>query len=328
MKKLLFSLLGLFVVLLGGWLGASWWIGKQTETFVREQLIKPQENSVLPAGLKQEVVSYERSLFSSTAVTKLVLDNPLLKGMAEEIQLKHYIQHGPILLGNGIHLGSSNWTTTLDTSKLPEASQNWLKEAFANKEPGKLKTAIGFGGNANYHFQLHPLISNGGTDGVNLKITDLVTDGAIKPKGEMSPGTFSMKGFELRDNNVTFTIPDVKAEGKTDVHSSLGLGNVNIKAPNVQILTAGSTEPISLDMTVTTDIREVGKSLQGNLAFNANNVKGPGAEVKSAALKVDYSGFNVEESKQWSRLWTSKLQETAKGRKHIWEEQLAQVGLK
>lgn len=45
-------------------------------------------------------------------------------------------------------------------------------------------------------------------------------------------------------------------------------------------------------------------------------------------VKDDYSGFDVQKAKDWSRLWTSKLKETASGRKLLWEKQLAKVGLK
>lgn len=45
-------------------------------------------------------------------------------------------------------------------------------------------------------------------------------------------------------------------------------------------------------------------------------------------VKDDYKGFKVDKSKEWSRLWTSKLRETAVGRAHLWKEQLAKYGLK
>jgi hypothetical protein len=45
-------------------------------------------------------------------------------------------------------------------------------------------------------------------------------------------------------------------------------------------------------------------------------------------VKDDYKGFNVNKSKEWSRLWTSKFKETAVGRDHLWKEQLTKYGLK
>jgi len=44
-------------------------------------------------------------------------------------------------------------------------------------------------------------------------------------------------------------------------------------------------------------------------------------------VKDDYKGFNVKESKNWSKLWTSKLKETAIGRADIWKKQLKEYGL-
>lgn len=45
-------------------------------------------------------------------------------------------------------------------------------------------------------------------------------------------------------------------------------------------------------------------------------------------VKDDYTGFDVEKSKQWSRLWTSKLKETAIGRAEHWKQQLSKYSLK
>ena len=42
----------------------------------------------------------------------------------------------------------------------------------------------------------------------------------------------------------------------------------------------------------------------------------------------DYAGFDVEESREWSRLWTSLLPEPAKGTDRAWQSQLAGIGLK
>ncbi|WP_020394938.1 DUF945 family protein [Thiolinea disciformis] len=328
MKKLLFSLLGLVIALIGVWLGASWWIGKQTESFVREQLSKASENSVLPANFKQEIVSYERSLFHSKAVTKFVTDQPILKDLVQDIQLNHTIQHGPLLLGNGLSVGTSQWTTTLDTAKLPEPQQAWIKEAFANKEPGSLKTNVGFGGNAQYHFQLNPLASKA-ESGATFKIAKVEASGSVKPKGEMSPGTFNLSGLEVKDNAVTFTVPEIKAEGQSDVHSELGVGKVDLKAPNIQILTAGATQPITLDLAMNTDIHEKEKSLEGNINLGASNIQGPGAEVKNASLKLDYTGFNTDgllemkklqeklQNLQSQMLWNMDETEVPEGRQNM-----------
>lgn len=45
-------------------------------------------------------------------------------------------------------------------------------------------------------------------------------------------------------------------------------------------------------------------------------------------VKDDYKGFDVDKSKEWSRIWLSKLDEPAKGRDMLWKSQLRNVGLK
>jgi hypothetical protein len=44
-------------------------------------------------------------------------------------------------------------------------------------------------------------------------------------------------------------------------------------------------------------------------------------------VKDDYTGFDVNKSKEWSRKWLSKLNEPAKGSKLHWQSQLKNVGL-
>ena len=45
-------------------------------------------------------------------------------------------------------------------------------------------------------------------------------------------------------------------------------------------------------------------------------------------VKPDYTGFNVEESYEYSKLWLGKFQETASGYPDKWREQLKKYGLK
>lgn len=44
-------------------------------------------------------------------------------------------------------------------------------------------------------------------------------------------------------------------------------------------------------------------------------------------VKDDYSGFDIQESYNWSKLWLSKLTQPASGIMQIWKQQLANIGL-
>jgi hypothetical protein len=44
-------------------------------------------------------------------------------------------------------------------------------------------------------------------------------------------------------------------------------------------------------------------------------------------VKDDYTGFDVDKSKEWSRIWLAKLDEPAKGTDLSWQSQLRRVGL-
>lgn len=44
-------------------------------------------------------------------------------------------------------------------------------------------------------------------------------------------------------------------------------------------------------------------------------------------VPINYEGFDVKESYEWSKLWLSKLPETASGYPHKWEEQLKKYNI-
>lgn len=44
-------------------------------------------------------------------------------------------------------------------------------------------------------------------------------------------------------------------------------------------------------------------------------------------VPIDYQGFDVKASYEWSKLWLSKMQETASGYPHKWEEQLKKYNI-
>lgn len=44
-------------------------------------------------------------------------------------------------------------------------------------------------------------------------------------------------------------------------------------------------------------------------------------------VPIDYEGFNVKESYEWSKHWLSKLPEKASGYPHKWEEQLKKYNI-
>lgn len=98
MKKISKMFVALIVLLGAGHLGASFWIGNTIE---QEWHRQAETLSSQYPGIKFEIASYEKSLFSSSASTKITI--AMLATESKEspsITLTSNIQHGPLIFDN------------------------------------------------------------------------------------------------------------------------------------------------------------------------------------------------------------------------------------
>ncbi|TXH71207.1 MAG: DUF945 family protein [Thiothrix sp.] len=297
MKKLGVVIAALLAVGGAAWLGATWYVGQETEKIVRAQIEQANKNSAAQ-GISQELVSYERSLMGAQAVTRLLVKEPLMSQWLNNAQFTHKIQHGPLLLTSGGGLGVSHWETRLDTASLPAESKAFVEKAFGGKEAFVADTRIGFDKVMHSTMSLNPMDVSLDDNGAKLKFAGATLTADIA--AEQNAGPFSLKAdaFEVRDANTTFTIPSVEAEGKVGPIAG-GLESFNLKAPSISILAAGKTEPVKLDVSAQSTTSEQNGSIQGNGSFQIANIQGaPEIQIKQADLKVDYAGFKLEGLKE------------------------------
>lgn len=305
MKKLGIVIAALLAVGGATWLGASWFVGKETESLVRAQIERANQNST-GHGVRQELVSYERSLLSSKAVTRLLVTEPVVAEWLNNAQFIHTIQHGPLLFPKG-SLGVSHWQSRLDTASLPEKSKAFVEKAFAGKEAFVADTIIGFDKVMHTNMVMNPLEVKLEEGGSAVKFAGAILSADISAEQNTGPFTLKADAFEVRDPNMTFTIPSIEVDGKLSANAT-GLENFNAKALGISILTAGKTEPAKMDVVMQATTSEQNGNLQGNGSFQIANIQGaPDLQIKQADLKVDYAGLKLEGLKDIQAL-QAKLQ--------------------
>lgn len=301
MKKLAVVIAALVAVGGAAWLGGTWYVGKETETIVRAQIEQANEQSAAQ-GIRQELVSYDRSLLGADAVTRVLVTDPLMGRWLNNMQFNHKIKHGPVLFGNGVGLGVSHWSSRLDTASLPAESKGFVEKAFAGKEPFVTETRIGFDKIMHATATFSPLNAQLDETGANIKWAGADFSGDISVTEKAGPFSFKANTFEVRDANTTFTVPSMDVQGRLGPIAG-GLENFTMKMPAISLLTAGETQPITMDIGVDSTTTEQNNALQGSGAFHVTNIQGKSAQgeelpVKQLDLKVDYAGFKLEGLKE------------------------------
>lgn len=322
MKKLV-TLLSVPVVLLAAWGGTNWYVGQQTET-VLKQFIEQQNQAAAQSGLKQELVSYEKSAFGAKAVTKLQMEIAPLKDLGE-IQFISDISNGPIFLGGGsaVQFGSARINTRLDMDALTAEQRDWLTTAFAGKAPLEGHTVIGFGGGSSYDFTTNPLkLDQDGTTAV----VDSITLSGTSTANMLGEINVQAGKIEVKDATTQFSLPSMSVDGNvTGMIGGQALGTFDIKMPGVSFLAEGTTVPVSFDLAMQSDSQRNDNVLAGKVAVQASNIKG----VEDALSKVDYTlditGLDVAgveelgkiqaelQSAQNQMAWSAESMETPEG---------------
>ncbi len=160
MKRLLIA-----VPLLGAasWAGATLYAGNQAQTAYGELL----EQLKVQHGLHVEPLDYDKNFLGSRVKTVVNggsgslsaakdLPEPL-RSLAGRFVLDHEIEHGPMVLSNGLQALAGRIKTTLDMDSLdPDFAQRW-KEACACEEPVVLLSEISLQGEYSHAFTVASL---------------------------------------------------------------------------------------------------------------------------------------------------------------------------
>lgn len=325
MKKIV-TLLSIPVALLVAWGGASWYVGQQTETTIRH-FIDQQNQQAAGQRVKQELVSYEKSLLGAKAVTKLKFDVPPLSQDIGEIQFVNDVQNGPVFFGGGsaVQFGASRISTRLDMDALDAEKRKALETLFAGKPPIEGNTVIGFGGGTAFNFRVNPLKFDEEGSTVTLDGATIAGDYNAEMVGQL---TAHMGKLEIKETNSQVVVPSIALTGELKgMVAGQVLGTFDMKAPQVSILAEGTTTPVVFDMALQThsDIKD--NEAFGSVNFGADNITGVNDTVSKLNYKLAFAGLDVDGLKEVAQLqtemqnalsqtdWNAESMETPEGQK-------------
>lgn len=297
MKKIFYFVL-FVVVLVVLWAVASVLIGNKTETVLQQQL---QQANTLTAtdGIQQELVSYDKSFFGATAVTRLKVDTVGLD-VFDEVQFIHRIKNGPVLFHDGVQLAASHWQSELDLSSLDEASRDAVQTAFAGKTPVQIDTVLNLDETADYQGVINPLNWESDAGGV-IRLAEATFNGSHDLTVNGGPFALNVTQLELRDSELRLAIPALQAQGSASAQLDQLQGDFNLEASQVSILPAGMTDAISFNVALNSKAEVVGAFLQGDLELAVTEMQQV-PRVQTINWKMQYEGINADGMKAVNRL--------------------------
>lgn len=125
--KLISAVIAALVLLFGALFATTWWTGEQTRSSVSSEMEAFAEGFALaaPSGASVTQASYQRGLFSSSALYRVEIPGQV------EFGIRHDMKHGPLIMdaNNQLHVAENLTTTRLD---LPEPIASELYELFGS----------------------------------------------------------------------------------------------------------------------------------------------------------------------------------------------------
>lgn len=157
------TLLAVPLLGLAGWAGATMYAGQETQS-AYDQLL---EQLRVQHGLQVEPMAYEKNFLSSKVKTIVngqtgslsqTQDLPApFQAITDRFVLVHEIEHGPVVLSNGLKALAGRIKTTIDMESIdPEFAQSW-KQACACEEPLVLQSEITLQGEYSHVFDMQSL---------------------------------------------------------------------------------------------------------------------------------------------------------------------------
>lgn len=293
------ALIALVLLLVAGWLGATWYVGSQAENLVRTEVAKAE---LLPGrdDLKLVVSQYERGLFSAEARTCLVVQGELAalgQGMdlSNKLCFVSTIHHGPVGLSEkGLFVGLAATEDALDVSALPPEVAPLIQQVFQGRAPLEGSSFYGFDGSVSATALIPPVALDSPQGKVVLEQFQL---DIYRPDVNGYPvnGYLTLKGLEVDSPSGGFAVPSLT--GTVDVMAMLGddlpLTNTNLQGKGLSF-SQGGMPMLGFDLVLQASSEDNGESLSGKSGLWADNVTGPMVPIPmdSAYLGLAFEGLD------------------------------------
>ncbi len=297
MKKLLLTTAVLVVLLIAAWLGASWFIGLQTEKQVRQYLQATDGQHAL--------VDYQRSLLNSRVVTRLNVSQTPLGQWVDNLPLVHEVMHGPIIWQSEPRPALLYWKTRLDQGALDESVRELVDTAFAAKPPFLAETEVDFNQIATYQLQMLPLQAASDEGKLSFALDGLQLYGqwaaqSIGTSQAVLPATFEMTTgpLALGSDEITISLPSLTVN-KAD---SGVADEVTTQAAGVSVSFPEEPEPVLFNLAGRTTTEVNGNDVQGDIKLSLDQFSGLTYPLKQLDLKLDFSGISQPALAEINRL--------------------------
>jgi uncharacterized protein YdgA (DUF945 family) len=290
MKKLL-----LFIVVVVGiaWAGTSWYVGRQTESFL-QQFIKAQNEQTSSMGITQELVSYKRSLLGARAITRLNISASPLNTFIDEIQFVNDITNGPVFFGgtSPVHFGIAYITSHLDMDSLNKKNRDWIATAFGGDHPFQTRAFINFNGITDYLAVFNPLILE--MDGATISIDGADLTGSADTD---MLGTYRIQTgmFEVRGADSFFSVPSIQISGTvTGMIAGQAIGSFSISAPQIAIKASETSETIMFDADITSSSEVKNDTVEGSVRLLVDSIQGAGDVLSKIDYWAEFHGMHID----------------------------------
>lgn len=219
MKKI--TMVAGVVVLAGvGYAGASWYVGQQAETQIRQSVIQANDGFLKTfgrgldgSGATLVLKDYQRGWFSSDAVYQLTIkqeDNEKV-----DVSFSDHLQHGPFPL---VLLKAGDFTPMLAYSQSKLMPMPAIKPWFdAQKEiaPVYATTQIGFGGKGQSVITFAPVEHADAEGKLNFSGGAITIDFTNNFQESVSSGTFDSLKYVSEEDDESFELNGLTINNKT-----------------------------------------------------------------------------------------------------------------
>lgn len=298
-----------------GWAGATMYAGQETQS-AYDQLL---DQLRVQHGLNVEPMEYEKNFLSSKVKTIVNtrtgtlsqtqdLPAPLLV-MGDQFVLTHEIEHGPVVLSNGLKALASQIKTTLDLDSVePEFAKAW-KNACACEEPVVLLSEITLQGEYSHAFTMNALESQDGQTKYSFggiqSNTHVNADKIARSTGQM--GALYLQSEELE--------MDLAAgQWEMDGHEALKniiVGEAVVNWPSMNIKGAeGGVELSGLQFDLKSDVTNGKLNSYGD--FSIASLVAPFVELSDTHFDVAVTGLDANNLTEMSEK-ISKLDLSSQG---------------
>lgn len=290
------ALIALALVLVAGWLGATWYVGSQVETLLRTEVAKVE---LLPGrdDLTLVVNHYERGLFSAQVRSCVVVQGELAelgKGidLSNKLCFVSTIHHGPIGLSEqGVFVGLAATEDALDVSALPPELAPVIQQLFQGRAPLEGSSFYGFDGSVSATVLIPPVALDAPQGKVVLEQFQL---DVFRPdlSGYPVNGYLTVKGLEVVSPSGGFSVPSLT--GSIDVVAMLDehlpLTNTNLHGKGLSFSQMG-VPMLGFDMVLQASSEDNGGSLSSKSGLWADNITGPMVPIP---MDSAYLGLAIE----------------------------------